>query len=88
MNYGAMGFVIGHEVTHGFDDKGRQFDPEGNLADWWSPEIHVKYNEKAQCIIDQYGNFTEPQTGLNVINKKNLFLINILYFPIIPNYFS
>ncbi|XP_018915735.2 neprilysin-2 isoform X2 [Bemisia tabaci] len=72
MNYGAIGFVIGHEITHGFDDQGRQFDKNGNLVDWWEPETREAYLEKAQCIIHQYGNYTSPEVGLklNGINTQ------------------
>ncbi|KAJ9599169.1 hypothetical protein L9F63_010346 [Diploptera punctata] len=66
MNYGAIGFVIGHEITHGFDDQGRQFDKEGNLVEWWEPATKEKYLEKAKCIIEQYGNYTEEETGLHL----------------------
>lgn len=66
MNYGAIGFVIGHEITHGFDDQGRQFDKEGNLVDWWAPQTREAFVSKAQCIIDQYGNYTVPELKLNV----------------------
>ncbi|XP_015511770.2 neprilysin-2 isoform X1 [Neodiprion lecontei] len=66
MNYGAIGFVIGHEITHGFDDQGRQFDKEGNLVDWWQPETKERYLEKAECIIYQYGNYTVESVGLNL----------------------
>lgn len=66
MNYGAIGFVIGHEITHGFDDQGRQFDKNGNLVDWWAPETQKRFVQKAQCIIDQYGNYTVPEIGINV----------------------
>lgn len=57
---------MGHEITHGFDDQGRQFDDTGNLREWWQPETTAAFEEKAQCIIDQYGNYTEPQTKLNL----------------------
>ncbi|XP_059610149.1 neprilysin-2-like [Phlebotomus argentipes] len=72
MNYGAIGFLIGHEITHGFDDQGRQFDLDGNLVDWWEPDTKKAYLEKASCIIDQYGNYTEPSTTLqlNGINTQ------------------
>ncbi|XP_031634008.1 neprilysin-2-like isoform X2 [Contarinia nasturtii] len=72
LNFGAIGMVIGHEITHGFDDKGSQFDLNGNLVDWWQPETKAHYLEKAKCIIEQYGNFTEPMTGwkLNGINTQ------------------
>ncbi|KAI8129853.1 hypothetical protein FF38_13123 [Lucilia cuprina] len=66
MNYGAIGYVIGHEITHGFDDQGRQFDVDGNLIDWWQPDTQKAYLEKAKCIIEQYGNYTDKQTGLNL----------------------
>ncbi|XP_015116946.1 neprilysin-2 isoform X2 [Diachasma alloeum] len=66
MNYGAIGFVIGHEITHGFDDQGRQFDKEGNLVDWWAPSTKEKYLAKAQCMIDQYGNYSVEEVGLNL----------------------
>ena len=51
MNYGAIGMVVGHEITHGFDDLGSQKDGDGNLVNWWEPETKKKYLEKAQCII-------------------------------------
>lgn len=72
MNYGAIGFVIGHEITHGFDDQGRQFDKEGNLVDWWQDETKKAFMEKAQCIIDQYGNYTVPELKLNVSTSISL----------------
>jgi putative endopeptidase len=52
-NYGAMGAVIGHEMTHGFDDQGRKFDAQGNLHDWWTPEDQKNFNERAQCVKEQ-----------------------------------
>ncbi|XP_014091152.2 neprilysin-2 isoform X1 [Bactrocera oleae] len=66
MNYGAIGFVIGHEITHGFDDQGRRFDLQGNLLDWWAENTQKAYLDKAKCIIEQYANFTDGQTGLNL----------------------
>ncbi|CAL4164070.1 unnamed protein product, partial [Meganyctiphanes norvegica] len=65
-NFGGIGFVIGHEITHGFDNTGKQFDANGNLRNWWEKETEKKYYEKARCIIEQYGNFTVPELGLNV----------------------
>lgn len=53
-NYGDMGSTIGHELTHGFDDEGRQFDKDGNLKDWWTKDDETKFKEKAQCMVDQY----------------------------------
>jgi predicted metalloendopeptidase len=72
MNYASIGLVIGHEITHGFDDQGRQFDLDGNLIDWWEEDTKKAYLEKARCIIEQYGNFTEPNVDLplNGINTQ------------------
>ena len=57
-NYGNTGATIGHELTHGFDDEGRQFDARGNLKDWWAKEDATAFNERAQCIADQYAQYT------------------------------
>lgn len=67
MNYGAIGQFIGHEITHGFDDQGRLFNLNGNLAEWWYDETKEKFLDKAKCIIDQYASFREPTTNLTVI---------------------
>lgn len=56
--YGNTGGTIGHELTHGFDDEGRQFDSKGNLKDWWTPDDAKKFNEREQCIVDQYAQYT------------------------------
>ncbi|MEA2328414.1 MAG: putative endopeptidase [Thermoanaerobaculia bacterium] len=56
-NFGAIGAVIGHELTHGFDDQGRKFDANGNLRDWWGPEDAAKFEERAKCISEQYSSF-------------------------------
>ena len=58
VNYGAAGSVIGHELTHGFDDEGRQFDAKGNLQDWWTEKDSKAFDDRAQCIVDQYSGFT------------------------------
>ena len=57
-NFGAIGAVIGHELTHGFDDEGRQFDDKGNLRDWWTAEDAKKFEQRAGCIVKEYSNFT------------------------------
>lgn len=57
LNYGAIGGVIGHEITHGFDDQGRRSDGEGNLRDWWTEEDERQFSERAQRMIDQYSAF-------------------------------
>jgi putative endopeptidase len=56
-NYGAMGAVIGHEMTHGFDDEGRKFDEQGNLRDWWTPEDEKNFNERATCVEKQFDGY-------------------------------
>jgi putative endopeptidase len=58
VNFGGIGLVIGHELTHGFDDEGRKFDAQGNLNDWWTAEDGKKFEERATCVANEYGNFT------------------------------
>src|SRR5881392_2416114 len=58
VNYGAIGAVIGHEMTHGFDDQGRQFDAVGNLRDWWSKKSADEYNKRRKAVVDQYSEYT------------------------------
>lgn len=58
VNYGAIGVVIGHEMTHGFDDKGRNFDKNGNLNDWWTKEDAEKFDQKAQVLVERFNNIT------------------------------
>ncbi len=57
-NYGNTGATIGHELTHGFDDEGRQFDAQGNLRDWWTAEDAKEFNQRASCVVDQYAQYT------------------------------
>jgi putative endopeptidase len=58
VNFGSTGGgTIGHEMTHGFDDEGSQFDADGNLKDWWSKDTKSKFDEATKCIIDQYGHY-------------------------------
>jgi endothelin-converting enzyme/putative endopeptidase len=56
-NYGAIGLVIGHELTHGFDDEGRQFDARGNLADWWSEPVGKEFDKRAECVSKQFDGY-------------------------------
>ena len=70
-NYGAIGVVIGHEMTHGFDDQGRQFDKEGNFANWWTDEDAAKFNERTQVIVDFFDKI-EVLPGLNANGKLTL----------------
>jgi len=57
VNFGGIGAVIGHELTHGFDDQGALFDAEGNLKNWWTPEDRKAFNERTECIVKEYDNF-------------------------------
>jgi predicted metalloendopeptidase len=66
LNYGAMGTVMGHELTHGFDDQGRKFDPQGMLREWWEPEVSEKFEERANCVREQYSGYqVEPGVQVN-----------------------
>jgi len=62
-NLGGIGMVIGHELTHGFDDQGAQFDADGNLADWWQPADKAKFTAKGACVADQYATFEAMPKG-------------------------
>jgi endothelin-converting enzyme/putative endopeptidase len=57
VNFGGIGLVIGHELTHGFDDQGRKFDPQGNLKDWWTEQDGKEFEKRASCVADEYSNF-------------------------------
>jgi endothelin-converting enzyme/putative endopeptidase len=70
-NYGDMGSTIGHELTHGFDDQGRQFDKDGNLKNWWSAEDEQKFNERADCMVKQY-DAIEAVPGVHLNGKLTL----------------
>ena len=65
VNYGGIGVVIGHEITHGYDDQGRKYDADGNMRDWWDAADSAEFQHRAQRIIDQYGEF-EPLPGTHV----------------------
>ncbi|KAF9911219.1 hypothetical protein EC991_004443 [Linnemannia zychae] len=72
LNYGGIGVVAGHELTHAFDNDGRLFDAHGRLSDWWSNSTLEEFKGRSQCFIDQYGNFTvkDPQGRENHVNGK------------------
>ena len=71
INYGGIGAVIGHEMTHGFDDQGRQFAANGNLQDWWTKDDAQKFTERANMVVNQYNNFTVLDT-IHVNGKLTL----------------
>lgn len=66
LNYGGIGVVIGHELTHGFDDKGRLFDMDGNMWRWWSDAAIEGFHKRARCLVAQYGNYTVSEVGVAV----------------------
>ena len=71
INYGSIGAVIGHEITHGFDDGGSQYDAEGNLKMWWTPEDRKKFEERADCVVNQFGGYQIAE-NLNINGKLTL----------------
>lgn len=73
LNYGAIGMVIGHEITHGFDDQGRQYDGTGSASPWWSQETIEAFAVQAQCFIDQYGNYTVPEL-VDILGEEDAHL--------------
>jgi endothelin-converting enzyme/putative endopeptidase len=62
VNFGGIGLVIGHELTHGFDDQGRKFDPKGNLRDWWTEQDGKEFEKRVSCVADEYSNFVAVDT--------------------------
>jgi putative endopeptidase len=72
VNYGALGAVIGHEMTHGFDDSGRNFDAQGNLRDWWTAEDAAKYKTAAQRVVDQFNAYTVVDSASHVNGRLTL----------------
>jgi len=71
MNYGAMGMGMGHELTHGFDDQGRKFDPQGQLREWWDPAASARFQERAACVETLYGGY-EVEPGLHLNGAQTL----------------
>lgn len=71
INYGAIGAVIGHEITHGFDDQGSKFDALGNFKSWWTETDRAKFEERASCVADQFSGY-EVQPNLNINGRLTL----------------
>lgn len=71
VNLGAIGMVMGHELTHGFDDEGRKFDKEGRLVEWWAPDVSKRFEDRAQCLVDTYNGF-EVDPGVAVSGALTL----------------
>jgi predicted metalloendopeptidase len=71
VNYGAIGVVVGHELTHGFDDQGRRYDGTGNLRNWWTAEDAKQFETRAECVVNEYGSFS-PVDGVHLNGKLTL----------------
>ncbi len=71
VNYGAVGAVVGHELTHGFDDEGRQFDDQGNLKDWWQKSDEERFTKLSDCTVNEYSKFS-PEPGVNLNGRLTL----------------
>ena len=71
VNFGGIGAVIGHELTHGFDDSGRQYDADGNLRDWWTSEDAAEFKKRADCVANEYSNFS-PVEGEHINGRLTL----------------
>jgi putative endopeptidase len=71
INYGSIGVVIGHELTHGFDDQGRRYDGMGNLRDWWTAADAKAFENRAACVVEEYGNFS-PVEGVKLNGRLTL----------------
>ena len=71
INYGGMGAVIGHEISHGFDDQGSKYDAEGNQANWWTPEDRKKFEERASCVINQFNDY-EVLPGVKIKGQRTI----------------
>lgn len=88
VNYGHIGAVVGHELTHGFDDEGARFDGNGNLNDWWTPEDKKNFESRTSCLVNEYGNFVAVDTvhvngkltlGENTADNGGLLLAYMAY---------
>src|SRR5260370_4315514 len=78
LNFGGIGAFIGHELTHGFEYEGRQYDAQGNLGDWWTAEDQKAFKERSQCLVDEYSNFVslkddkDPKNDVHLNGKLTL----------------
>ena len=80
-NFGAFGMIVGHELTHGFDNKGRNFDKYGNMKNWWSEASTKAFDEHSKCYVEQYSNFTVDGTHVSTVKFLNfgtpeIFVVN------------
>ncbi|HKR27788.1 MAG TPA: M13 family metallopeptidase, partial [Acidobacteriaceae bacterium] len=71
VNFGGIGVVIGHEMTHGFDDQGSKYDGHGNVKNWWTPQDRAAFNQRTDCEVKEYGGF-QPVPGVNLNGRLTL----------------
>ncbi|XP_034404954.1 endothelin-converting enzyme-like 1 [Cyclopterus lumpus] len=71
LNYGGIGAIIGHELTHGYDDWGGQYDRHGNLKQWWTEDSYRKFQKKAECIVKLYDNFTVYNQRVGLLTHRH-----------------
>ncbi|XP_061661264.1 phosphate-regulating neutral endopeptidase PHEX isoform X2 [Syngnathoides biaculeatus] len=69
LSYGAIGVIVGHELTHGFDNNGRKYDKDGNLDQWWSNASVTAFTDKTQCMVEQYNDYSWEEAGLNAYRR-------------------
>ena len=72
VNFGGIGAVIGHELTHGFDDQGSQFDPQGNLRNWWTEKDKTEFDKRTACVADEYSQFVSVKDDKDTKNNVTL----------------
>lgn len=80
LNFGAMGVVMGHELTHAFDDQGREFDRDGDLAPWWNNATIERFQKRTECLVQQYSSYSingQPLNGKQTLGKVYLNIVHI-----------
>ncbi|KAJ8866697.1 hypothetical protein PR048_032558 [Dryococelus australis] len=79
LNYGAIGSIMGHELTHGFDDQGRRFDKHGNMRQWWTGNTLQEYKNRVRCFVEQYSRYKIPELGDKLFVSIHFLHIHIQY---------
>lgn len=80
-NFGSIGGIIGHELTHTFDESGRMHDEDGNLWDWWEPETFTEFSKKSDCLVKQYSNYTYDGTPVSSLGfQQGCLHFKVLFY--------
>ena len=79
MNFGSIGMVMGHELTHGFDNMGRLYDKKGNLDNWWGNESAKNFEKKTQCLIDQYSQYKVGEDHVSYTESCFVSVTSVIY---------